>query len=163
MNKFCRIKYIKWAFIFLISNLIIICSESCRAVDTKNFEEDLKKAESYAVHENKGWDYVKDGQYDKAIEEYKKAIDIIENIPGENWGNVSQEEMDRINKESRNSKQIFSRYGLIDALEKAGQYEEALQNVEWLIENQRVKGKEELLKNKLNTMKQDLLQKINKK
>ena len=68
--------------------------------------------------------------------------------------------MDRINKESRNFAQIYSHYGVIEALEKAGRYEEALQNVEWLMKNQVMKHKEELLKRRLEGMKQNLLQKI---
>lgn len=125
-----------------------------------NFQSDLKQAESYDYHEDLGRDYVKAGNYDKAVEEYKKAINIIENIPGENWAGVSKEDMDRINKESHVSRQIFSRYRLIDALEKAGRFDEALENVEWLMRNQKMKGKEEFLRKKLESMKNNLLQKM---
>ncbi|OIO38689.1 MAG: hypothetical protein AUJ71_02420 [Candidatus Omnitrophica bacterium CG1_02_49_16] len=127
---------------------------------SNNFNEDLKKATDYWRHNKLGSRYSEAGDYESAIEEYKKAIEIIENIPGENWGDVSQIEMNRINKESRVSKQIFSRYGLVEALEKTGRYEEALQNLDWLMQNQKVKGKEELLKQKLDGMKQNILQKI---
>ncbi|MEK7211372.1 MAG: tetratricopeptide repeat protein [Patescibacteria group bacterium] len=126
----------------------------------KNFNEDLNNASNYWAHNHKGSAYFRNGDYEKSIEEYKKAIEIIENIPGENWDDVSKEEMDRINHESHVSKQIFSRYGLIEALEKIGQYEEALQNVDWLKRNQIMKGKEEFLKKKLEGMKQNILQKM---
>ena len=127
----------------------------------KNFNDDLNKASNYWAHNNLAFDYAKAGQYNKATEEYKKAIEVIENMPGDKWPNLKKEDVDRMNQQTRIDAQIFSRYGLVEALEKTGKYEEALQSVEWLIQNQHVKGKEELLKQKLDGMKQNLLQKMN--
>lgn len=127
----------------------------------RNFETDLKKAKSYDYHEDLARDYIKTGQYDKAIEEYKTAINIIETSPDDfTRTDVSKEFRDNVNFELKASSQIFSRYGLIGALEKAGQYTEALQNVDWLMKNQIMKGKEEFLKKRLEGMKQSLLQKM---
>ena len=127
---------------------------------TNNFQNDLLDAENYWTHNHLGSEHAINGRYDKAAEEYRKSIAIIEALPGESWADVSQEKMAQINKESRDFKQIFARYGLIEALEKTGQYQEALKNVGWLIQNQRVNGKEELLKQKLDGMKQNILQKM---
>ena len=127
---------------------------------SQNFEQDIARAESYAVYENRGWDYAKNGDYERALQEYKKAIDVIQNMPGDKWPNLKKEDVDRMNQQTRIDAQIFSRYGLVEALEKTGGYEEALQSVDWLMRNQQVKGKEELLKQKLEGMKQDLLHKI---
>jgi tetratricopeptide (TPR) repeat protein len=126
----------------------------------ENFQQDISKAKSYTVHDDLGWDYAKNGQYEKAIEEYKKAIEIIESMPGDEWPNLKKEDADRIKKQSRIDSQIFSRYQLIDVLDKGGRYEEALDNVEWLMRNQQIKGKEEFLKKKLEGMKQNILQKM---
>ena len=164
---------------FLIVSVILLVLAPAMFVDTKsqqkigllaeagesanqsnNFNEDLTRAADYWKHNKLGRRYSEAGDYDNAVEEYKRAIQIIENIPGEKWEGVSKEEMDRINNKSRVFKQVFSRYGLIDVLEKAGRYEEAVQNVDWLIQNQEIKGKEELLKRKLEGMKQNILQKM---
>jgi len=142
---------------FDLNSNIFAATNSSQA---ENFNNDLNNANTYWVHNKLGSAYFGKGDYNNAINEYKIAIDIVENIPGEKWTNVSKEEMDRINKESRNFKQIFPRYGLIEALEKAGRYKEALENVEWLIKNQAMKGKEEFLKRRLEGMKQNLLQKM---
>lgn len=127
---------------------------------SQNFKEDIARAESYGVYENRGWDYAKNGDYERAAQEYRKAIEAIQIMPGDVWPNLKKEDVDRINQQTRIDAQIFSRYGLAEALEKVGRYDEALQNVEWLMQNQKVKGKEELLKQKLEGMKQNLLQKM---
>jgi tetratricopeptide (TPR) repeat protein len=124
-----------------------------------NFKKDLKAANSYTIYDNRAWDLAREGNYSAAIIEYKKALSIIESLPDENWADVPREEMNRINMESKASKQIFSRYGLVEALEKTGRYDEALENVEWLSKNQQIKGKEELLRIKLEKMRQNLLNK----
>ena len=146
-----------------IANSSHIESSSKNNEQAENFQQDVSKARAYAVHDDLGWDYAKSGQYEKAVEEYKKAIEIIENMPGDEWPNLKKEDADKINKQSRIDSQIFSRYQLIDALDKAGRYEEAIQSVDWLIQNQNIKGKEEFLKIKLDGMRQNLLQKNKKK
>lgn len=163
-NKFLRIALI---LIFIVLVNVLFYSKSGNSLETRsssdqvrNYNNDLTKASAYWKHNKLGDTYFRNGDFLNAIEEYMTAIEIIENIPGETWKDVPKEQMDRINMESRVSKQIYSRYGLIEALEKAGRYEEALQNVEWLMKNQQMKGKEELLKRRLGGMKQDLLQKI---
>ncbi len=133
---------------------------SANADQGKNFNDDLKKADDYWGHNNLAWDYQKSGQYDKAVDEYKKAIEVIQNSPGDEWPNLKKEDADRINQNAKIDAQIFSRYGLIEALDRSGKYEEAIQNVDWLMQNQQMKGKEEFLKKKLEGMKQNLLQKM---
>ena len=128
---------------------------------TKNFNEDLNKVSDYWAHNHKGSAYFRSGEYEKAIAEYKMSIEIIENSPDEYVRtDVSKEYMDKVNHELKVSSQIFPRYGLVEALEKAGKFEEAIQAVDWLVQNQQMKGKEEFLKQKLERMKQDLLQKM---
>ena len=126
----------------------------------KNFNDDLNKASNYWAHNNLAFNYAKGGQYDKAVEEYEKAIEVIENMPGDKWPNLKKEDVDRMNQQTRIDRQVFPRYGLAEALESAGRYTEALHNVEWLMKNQQVKGKEELLKQKLEGMRQSILQKM---
>ena len=128
----------------------------------ENFNDDLNKASNYWAHNKLGSEYFRNGEYENAVKEYKKAIQVIENMPGDKWPNLKKEDVDRMNQQTRIDAQIFSRYGLVEALEKTGQYEEALQSVDWLIQNQHVKGKEELLEQKLEGMKQNLLQKMHK-
>lgn len=165
-TKFFSISIILFicVFIFLINGFIHTkISNSAEAKSstsqTKSFNEDLKIASDYWVHNKLGSAYYRAGDYKKSIEEYQKAIQIIEDIPGEIWKDVAKEEMDRINKESSVFKQIYPRYGLIEALEGAGRYDEAIQNVDWLMQNQKMKGKEEFLKQKLQTMRKNLLNK----
>src|SRR5438093_907227 len=74
---------------------------------SQNFEQDIAKAESYAVYENRGWDYAKNGDYEQAVQEYKKAIEVIENMPGDKWPNLKKEDVDRINQQTRIDAQIF--------------------------------------------------------
>lgn len=126
----------------------------------KNFNDDLNKASNYWAHNNLAFDYAKGGQYDKAVEEYEKAIEVIKNMPGDKWPNLKKEDVDRMNQQTRIDAQVFSRYGLVEGLEKTGRYEEALQSVDWLMRNQHVKGKEELLRQKLERMKQSIQQKM---
>ncbi len=126
----------------------------------ENFNDDLNKASDYWAHNKLGSAYFRNGDYENAVNEYKKAIEVIENMPGDKWPNLKKEDVDRMNQQTRIDAQIFSRYGLVEALEKTGKYEDALQSVEWLMQNQRVKGKEELLKQKLEGMKQNLLQEM---
>ena len=126
----------------------------------QNFREDLQKAEDYWSHNHRASNYAREGNFNNAIIEYQKSIEVIQNMPGDKWPNLKKEDVDRMNQQTRIDAQIFSRYGLIEALEKTGHYEEALQSVDWLIQNQHVKGKEELLKRKLEGMKQNLLQKM---
>src|SRR3989338_2149408 len=56
----------------------------------KNFNDDLNKASNYWAHNNLAFDYAKVGRYDKAAEEYKKAIEVIENMPGDKWPNLKK-------------------------------------------------------------------------
>ena len=126
----------------------------------KNFNEDLNKASDYWAHNKLGSAHFRNGDYENSVNEYKKAIEVIKNMPGDKWPNLKKEDVDRMNQQTRIDTQIFSRYGLAEALEKTGRYEEALQSVDWLMRNQHVKGKEELLKQKLEGMKKNLLQKL---
>lgn len=150
----CAFGIVYWSFFHSKAGMAETNSDQ-----VQNFSDDLNKASNYWVHNNLAFDYAKGGLYDKAVEEYKKAIKVIENMPGDKWPNLKKEDVDRMNQQTRIDAQIFSRYGLIEALEKTGHYEEALQSVDWLIQNQQVKGKEVLLKQKLDGMKQNLLQK----
>ena len=125
-----------------------------------NFNQDLNKAEDHWVHNRLGREYANSGNYEMAIAEYKKAIEIIQNAPGHVWPNLKKEDANNINQQTKIDTQIFSRYRLVEVLEKAGSFEEAIQNVEWLMQNQQIKGKEQLLKAKLEGMKQNLLQKM---
>jgi tetratricopeptide (TPR) repeat protein len=165
MNSFVFLS-ILMAFVFFLGlkngNTVgsIASRESKSNSASENFEQDIATAQSYAVYENRAFDNAKNGNYEQAVSEYKKALDVIQHMPGDKWPNLKKEDVDRMNQQTRIDAQIFSRYGLAEALEKIGQYDEALQNVEWLIQNQHVKGKEELLKRKLNGMKQSLLQKM---
>jgi tetratricopeptide (TPR) repeat protein len=149
--------------IFSQSKTSNLAEANSNSDEVKNFNDDLNSASSYWVHNNLAFDYAKNGQYENAADEYKTAIEVIENMPGDKWPNLKKEDVDRMNQQTRIDAQIFSRYGLAEALEKVGRYEEALQNVEWLIKNQQVKGKEELLKQKLEGMKQNILQKMRQK
>ena len=150
--------------IFFLISLPLIGSytpqKSSIAGQAQNFQEDLQKADSYWVFINRAWDLKKNKQYEEAAAEYKLAIKTIQNMPGDEWPNLKKEDVDRMNQQTRIDAQIFPRYGLIEALDGAGRYEEAIQNVDWLMKNQQMKGKEEFLRAKLEGMKQNLLQKI---
>jgi len=149
----------KFLNILIILSLFCLVDSKANSDQAKNFKDDLNNASTYWTHNNLGDAYFNKGDYDSAINEYKTAIEIIENMPGDEWPNLKKEDVDRMNKDSRNFDQIYSRYGLIAALDKAGRYDEALENVDWLMKNQVMKGKEEFLKRKLESMKQNLLQK----
>ena len=162
-NKFLNILTI--LLLIYIPIVLFECygtASMANAGQAENFNDDLKKADDYWIHNNLGWDYAKNGDYEKSIMEYKKAIEIIKNMPGDKWPNLKKEDVDRINQQARIDSQIFSRYRLIEVLEKTGRYKEAIENVEWLMKNQVMKGKEEFLKHKLEGMKQNLLQKMKK-
>lgn len=126
----------------------------------QNFNDDLEDASNHWIHINRAWDYKKSGQYDRAVDEYKIAIEIIQKSPGDEWPNLQRGDADRINQTAKIDEQIFPRYGLVEALEGAGRYDEAIQNVEWLMQNQQMKGKEEFLKQKLEGMKRNLVHKL---
>ena len=146
-------------FCFRPSKLVEAASSNADQV--KNFNQDITKASEYWAHNKLGSAYFRQGDYEKSIVEYQKAIQIIESSPDEYARtDVSKEYMNTVNHDLKVQSQIFSRYGLIDSLDKAGRYEEAIQNIEWLQKNQVMKGKEEFLKQKLDGMKQNILQKI---
>jgi tetratricopeptide (TPR) repeat protein len=128
---------------------------------TAPLEKSLK--EGYARYERAGWNCLKRGDYEGAVHNYKTAIDLIENSPGENWKDVSEDDMKKINHKHRISKQVALRYALAESYEKKGEYQEAIAQIEWLMKNQTVKGKEKILRNKLSGMKESLLNKISER
>lgn len=148
---------------FFQSKNINLAEASANSEQDRNYQGDLTNASNYWEHNNLAFDYARSGQYEKSVAEYQAAIEVIEKMPGDKWPNLKQEDADRINQHTRIQAQIFSRYGLAEALEKVGRFEEALQNVDWLIQNQHVKGKEELLKQKLDGMRQSILQKMHQR
>jgi len=125
----------------------------------QNFQQDLKKSESHAVHNDLGRDYASTRQYDKAIDEYRRAIEIIESDPGEHWTDVSKAEMDRINEDERVFTQKFSRHRLVEVYKKAGRYPEALEQIDWLLAHKPL----DHIKQELLTKKNEILQRINSK
>ena len=164
-NKFLIVPAVLFASMIVVSGVFlrlntIGLAEADPNDQAKNFNEDLNKASDYWAHNKLGSAYFRNGDYENSVNEYKKAIDVIENMPGDKWPNLKKEDVDRMNQQTRIDAQIFPRYGLSEALEKTGRYEEALQNVEWLAQNQHVKGKEELLKQELEGMKRVIQQKI---
>ena len=114
-----------------------------------NFDQDLNKAEDHWVHNRLGRQYSDRGDYEKAIEEYNKAIEIIQNSKGNEWPNLKKEDVDRINGETKNDTQIFPRYQLVQVYEKAKQYQEAIEQIDWLLAHKPLPHvKEELLLSK---------------
>ena len=99
----------------------------------ENFNQDLNRAEDHWVHNRLGRQYSDSGNYEKAIEEYNKAIDVIQHSPGYEWPNLKKEDADRINEDAKIDTQIFPRYQLILAYEKAARYQEALEQIDWLL------------------------------
>jgi hypothetical protein len=133
---------------------------ACASTQIENFDSDLKQSASYWTHKKLGQKYLEINDAKKAEKEFKKAIYIIENRDGYKWPNLKKEDVEQLNQQANVDAQIFSRYGLIEALDAGGKYQEAVDNVEWLQKNQIVKGKEEQLKNKLRKMKNDLQRKL---
>lgn len=122
-----------------------------------NFRQDLKKAESYAVHDDLGWGYAKVGNYEKAIEEYKKSIEIIQKDPGyQDRFNGTKEELATVNEEVRVAKQAFPRNRLLELCEKTGRHQEALEQIDWLLVHKPL----DHVRAELLTKKQEILQKI---
>ena len=111
----------------------------------RNFQQDLVKGESYWVHNRLGREYFEAEDYDKSIEEYKKSIQIIESEPRDpgplfkknekngKFYQLSKEEMGKVNDESRTFKEEFPRHRLVEVYKKAGRYQEALEQIDWLL------------------------------
>ncbi len=96
-NKFFSISVVLFVCVFIFLFGGFFQSKMNNSVEAKssteqtaNFNEDLNKAHDYWVHNKLGSSYYRNGDYEKSIEEYGKAIEIIENIPGENWSDGSQ-------------------------------------------------------------------------
>lgn len=102
---------------------------------TQNFKAELDKINGFYSHEQQGDSFLKSGEYEKAIEEYKTSIRIIED---------SQDSID-----IKTFNQKMSRYYLFQAYEKAGHHEEALEQIDWLLTHKPLPHvKEELLQRK---------------
>jgi len=84
-----------------------------------------KEMQERINQENIAWQYYQIGEYERAIEEYKKALEMSEHH------------------------QWVSRYRLSEAYEKTGNHKVALQEIEWLIsQNPRQQVMDELKKRK---------------
>lgn len=84
-----------------------------------------KEIQERVNQENIAWEYYQSGEYEKAIEEYKKVLAMSAHH------------------------QWVPRYRLSEAYEKTGNYELALQEIEWLIsQNPRQQVMDELMKRK---------------
>gem|GEM_PF-3974673 len=108
-----------------------------------NFQRELATPKKWEVHENKGWSFQQQGKYQPAIEEYKKAIELSQNEPGakelykeNDWGNLhelSKEELDKANEKIIADSQKFTRHRLAESYEKSGHYQEAFEQIDWLL------------------------------
>lgn len=87
----------------------------------QNLKEDLSTAAELHAHCHRGREYFDAGNYDKAIEEYKKAIEIAQSNSWE-WSRVQD--------------QKFPRGRLVEVYMKAGQRQEALYQIDWLLAHQ---------------------------
>lgn len=86
-------------------------------------ERDARMDAFYDVYQ-KGSKYEKEGKYDLAIEQYKKALEM-------------------------NYDEWMAKCGLADAYEKSGQYELAIQEIDWIIaQNPRQQVKDEYITRK---------------
>src|SRR3989338_5528101 len=95
------------------SSQIVYAEDTSNENQIENFNRDLNQADDHWIHTNRGWEYAKNGDYEKSIEEYKKAIEVIQNSPGDEWPNLKKEDADRINQEAKNDSQIFPRHRLV--------------------------------------------------
>lgn len=118
---------------FLGQLKLILFPKKQVASQIENFQQDLAKAENYWSHIRMARAHAEVRNYDASIKEYKKAIQIIQADPGEQWNDVSKEEMNRINEEVKASKQITPRHDLLEILEKTNRYPEALEQIDWLL------------------------------
>lgn len=144
------------SFLAVISSRVAVATETIEANPNvrHNFKHDLEAAKNYRIHEIRGREYYDAGKYELSIVEYNKAIEIIQSMPDEKWTDVSQIEMDRINEESRSSRQQFSRYRLVQIYEKAGRYSKALEQIDWLLTHKPVAHiQKELLVKKIELQK----------
>src|SRR3989338_2650580 len=112
-NKFSTVSIVLFACVFGTVCWLFFHSEASIAEtnldQVQNFNDDLNKASNYWAHNNLAFDYAKGGLYDKASEEYKKAIKVIENMPGDKWPNLKKEDVDRMNQQTQIDAQIFPR------------------------------------------------------
>lgn len=85
----------------------------------ENFQTDLGTAAKRVRHQNLGWDYAKAGDYDKAITEYQKAIELARQDPAGDWAQINN--------------QKFPRGTLVEIYGKAGRFQEAIEQIDWLL------------------------------
>ena len=110
----------------------------------QNLRKDLNKVGRYYAYEQKGDSFMKLEEYDKAVEEYKTAIKVIES------GNDSDE--------IKAFSQGMPRHYLAQAYEKAGRYQEALEQIQWLLDHKPL----DHVKQELLAKKAEVLQRINR-
>jgi len=109
----------------------------------QGLREDLNRVSGYYLYEQRGDVFMKSGEYNKAIEEYKTAIQVIENSSD--------------SEELKIFSQKMPRHYLLQAYEKANRYPEALEQIDWLLAHKPLPHVEK----ELLTKKNEILQKLN--
>ena len=84
----------------------------------QNFQSDLASAAKQWKHHDLGKKYFEAGEYEKSIAEYKTAIEIGKQ-DARDWAQINN--------------QKFPRGALIEVYEKAGRYQEAIEQADWML------------------------------
>ena len=84
----------------------------------QNFKSDLASIAKQWKYHDLGKKYFEAGEYEKSIEEYKKAIEIAKQEPRD-WARLRE--------------QKFPRARLIHVYEAAGRFDEAIEQIDWLL------------------------------
>ena len=84
----------------------------------QNFQVDLSSAAKQWKHHDLGKKYFEAGEYDKSIAEYKTAIEMAKQDPRD-WVQIND--------------QKFPRGRLWEVYEKAGSFQEAIEQIDWLL------------------------------
>jgi len=148
--------FILFIFVGLISYVARSNSEENGQVSQsqQNFRQALNRAGNDWAHTVKGREFYEMGNYEKSIEEYQKAIQIIEANPDEKWQGVAESEMIRINGDRKAFAERLPRYRLVEVFEKTGRYPEALEQIDWLLAHKPIDHvRRELLARKSNILK----------
>ena len=119
---------------FLLHALLNRPSHGVMEKAMQNFQSDLVKAEDEWKHNRKGREYFEAGDYEKAIGEYLAAIQEIQAEPNpEHPASWTKEEVNTTNEWIKTFRQEFPRHRLVEVYEKAGHYQEAIEQIDWLL------------------------------